>query len=83
MNSVNIIYNYKIILPAANWVVALDLKGFGDSEKPFLASNYKDELILEVKWPKNIEKSKNMSAALPCLRIYSYWKARTTSIMVL
>jgi len=29
------------------WVVALDLKGFGDSEKPFLARNYKDEVILE------------------------------------
>ncbi len=41
---------------AANWVVALDLKGFGDSEKPFLASNYKDELILEVKFPQITER---------------------------
>jgi len=29
------------------WVVAPDLKGFGDSEKPFLASNYTDTVILE------------------------------------
>jgi hypothetical protein len=35
-------------LAGSNWVVALDLKGFGDSEKPFLASNYKDDVILEV-----------------------------------
>ena len=28
-------------------MVALDLKGFGDSEKPYLAANYKDEIILE------------------------------------
>ena len=27
-------------------VVALDLKGFGDSEKPFMSRNYKDEVIL-------------------------------------
>jgi len=29
------------------WVVALDLKGFGDSEKPYLARHYKDEQVLE------------------------------------
>ena len=28
------------------WVVALDLKGFGDSDKPFMSSKYKDEVIL-------------------------------------
>ncbi len=55
-------------MSAANWVVALDLKGFGDSEKPFLASNYKDELILEVILPKNKEKNNNMYAALPALQ---------------
>ena len=32
------------------WVVAPDLKGFGDSEKPFLANNYKDDVILEVNY---------------------------------
>ena len=31
------------------WVVAPDLKGFGDSEKPFLASQYSDETITQVK----------------------------------
>ena len=34
-------------LSQSNWVVALDMKGFGDSEKPFLASKYKDEVIIE------------------------------------
>ena len=34
-------------LSHSNWVVALDMKGFGDSEKPFLASKYKDEVIIE------------------------------------
>jgi len=34
-------------LSHSNWVVALDMKGFGDSEKPFLASKYKDEVIVE------------------------------------
>ena len=29
------------------WVVALDLKGFGDSEKPYLARNYSDDVIIE------------------------------------
>ena len=29
------------------WVVALDLKGFGDSDKPFMASKYRDDVILE------------------------------------
>ena len=29
------------------WVVALDLKGFGDSEKPFLSHNYSDDIIIE------------------------------------
>ena len=28
------------------WVVALDLKGFGDSDKPFMSSKYKDEVVL-------------------------------------
>lgn len=30
-----------------NWIVAPDLKGFGDSEKPFMASKYRDELVIE------------------------------------
>ena len=30
------------------WVVAPDLKGFGDTEKPFLASKYSDDVITEV-----------------------------------
>ena len=34
-------------LSHSNWVVALDMKGFGDSEKPFLASKYKDEVIID------------------------------------
>ncbi|XP_023345310.1 epoxide hydrolase 4 isoform X2 [Eurytemora carolleeae] len=34
-------------LSGSYWVVAPDLKGFGDSEKPFLATNYKDDVILE------------------------------------
>eukprot|EP00090_Calanus_glacialis_P025823 TRINITY_DN40559_c0_g1_i1.p1 TRINITY_DN40559_c0_g1~~TRINITY_DN40559_c0_g1_i1.p1 ORF type:complete len:381 (-),score=94.52 TRINITY_DN40559_c0_g1_i1:60-1181(-) len=34
-------------LSHSNWVVALDLKGSGDSEKPFIASKYKDEVIVE------------------------------------
>jgi hypothetical protein len=54
---------------AANWVVALDLKGFGDSEKPFLASNYKDELILEVILPQNRAKNNNVYAALSAPKI--------------
>jgi len=29
------------------WVVAPDLKGFGDTEKPFLARHYTDQVILE------------------------------------
>ena len=28
-------------------MVALDLKGFGDSDKPFMASKYRDDVILE------------------------------------
>jgi len=34
-------------LSASYWVVAPDLKGFGDSEKPFLAKYYTDEIILQ------------------------------------
>ena len=30
-----------------NWVVALDMKGFGDSDKPFMTNNYKDEVVIE------------------------------------
>lgn len=30
-----------------NWIVAPDLKGFGDSEKPFMASKYRDDLVIE------------------------------------
>ncbi len=39
----------RISVSGSYWVVAPDLKGFGDSEKPFLATNYKDDVILEVK----------------------------------
>lgn len=38
----------RISVSGSYWVVAPDLKGFGDSEKPFLATNYKDDVILEV-----------------------------------
>ena len=31
-------------LSGSNWVVAPDLKGFGDSDKPFLARQYKDQV---------------------------------------
>ena len=31
-------------LSGSNWVVAPDLKGFGDSDKPFLARQYRDEV---------------------------------------
>ena len=34
-------------LSHSSWVVALDMKGFGDSEKPFIASKYKDEVLVE------------------------------------
>ena len=34
-------------LSHSNWVVALDLKGFGDSEKPFMSSKYEDEVVVE------------------------------------
>ena len=34
-------------LSPTNRVVALDLKGFGDSEKPFLKSKYKEKEIIE------------------------------------
>ena len=34
-------------LSHSNWVVALDLKGFGDSEKPFMASKYKDDVVID------------------------------------
>ena len=36
------------LCPGAFWVVAPDLKGFGDSEKPFLPNNYTDDVIVEV-----------------------------------
>ena len=29
------------------WVVALDLKGFGDSDKPWMSANYNDDTIIE------------------------------------
>jgi len=34
-------------LSGSFWVVAPDLKGFGDSEKPFLPNNYTDDVIVE------------------------------------
>ena len=34
-------------LSHSNWVVAPDLKGFGDSDKPFIASNYTDEVVID------------------------------------
>ena len=34
-------------LKHSNRVIALDLKGFGDSEKPFGSSKYKDEVVIE------------------------------------
>ena len=34
-------------LAGANWVVALDLKGFGDSDKPFLTRQYREEVLVE------------------------------------
>eukprot|EP00092_Neocalanus_flemingeri_P019093 GFUD01020683.1.p1 GENE.GFUD01020683.1~~GFUD01020683.1.p1 ORF type:complete len:367 (+),score=66.16 GFUD01020683.1:56-1156(+) len=34
-------------LSHSNWVVALDLKGFGETKKPFIASKYKDEVVVE------------------------------------
>ena len=34
-------------LSGSNWVVAPDLKGFGDSDKPFLARQYREELVVE------------------------------------
>jgi len=34
-------------LSGSNWVVAPDLKGFGDSDKPFLARQYKDQVLVE------------------------------------
>jgi soluble epoxide hydrolase/lipid-phosphate phosphatase len=34
-------------LSGSNWVVAPDLKGFGDSDKPFLARQYSDSVVVE------------------------------------
>jgi len=34
-------------LSSCSWVVALDLKGFGDSDKPFMWQQYKDEVVVQ------------------------------------
>ena len=34
-------------LSGANWVVALDLKGFGDSDKPYLTRQYREQVIVD------------------------------------
>jgi len=34
-------------LSGSSWVVALDLKGFGDSDKPFMSHHYKDGVMVE------------------------------------
>jgi pimeloyl-ACP methyl ester carboxylesterase len=39
--------NQLTSLSHSHRVIALDLKGFGDSEEPFIASKYTDNLVVE------------------------------------